>query len=118
MLWKSREAVERAPRKPSDEAAEAWKLSRWRLQDRAPRGPKWRPPGSWAAVGRQMAAPQPLLGGSLGGLGGASAALGAVLGRPGGPREASGGSGGELREAILIVVFFHVLSGQAQETRK
>ena len=62
----------------------------------------WRPLGS---LGRQMAAktvPEPL-GGSWGGLGGASAALGAVLGRPGGSRKASGGSGEGLREAILVL---------------
>ena len=55
VLWKGGEAVEAAPRKAADEAAEASKIGPRSLQNRAPRAKmaSWRPPGSsWAAVGR------------------------------------------------------------------
>ena len=45
----------------------------------------------WAAVGRQMVALEAFLDGSLGGLGGSWAALGASLGRLGPPRRSPGG---------------------------
>ena len=69
----------------------------------------WRPLGtSWAAVGRKM--PRPLWKHSWAALGAVLAALGpllaplwAVLALPGGPREAPGGSGEGLREAISVL---------------
>ena len=97
VFYKGQEAVESAPRKCADEAPEAVKIVLRRVQNRGPEGAKiasWRPPGgSWAAVGRQMAAktaPEPLLGGSWGGLGGSWAALGASFGRLGPARRFPG----------------------------
>ena len=77
----------------------------------------WRPPellgGSWAPDGRQdrsgsapgqgLGWPEALLGGALGGFWRLLGRLWAILTRPGGPREASGGSGEGLREAMLVL---------------
>ena len=66
----------------------------------------WRPLGtSCAAVGRQMLWKRSwaALGAVLAALGPLLAPLWAVLALPGGPREAPGGSGEGLREAILVL---------------
>ena len=80
-----------------------------------------RPPGSsWAAVRRQMAgrtAPEALLGGSLGGLGGSWAALGASLGRLGPARRSPGGPG-RLRGRAPGGHFGAFFGGPAQEAGK
>ena len=113
VLWRDREASESAPRKAADEAAEASKIGPRRVENRAPRRPKWPPGGLWGPLGRQLGArwpPRPLWKRSWAALGAVLAALGpllaplwAVLALPGGPREAPGGSGEGLREAILVL---------------
>ena len=73
-------------------------------------GGSWAPDGrqdrSGSAPGRGLGRPEALLGGAWGVLAALGALLGAlwaILTRPGGPREASGGSGEGLREAILVL---------------
>ena len=73
VLSRGREASESASRKAVDEAAEASKICPRRVENQAPRRPKWPPGGplggSWAPDGCHC------------GLGGSWAALGASLGR-------------------------------------
>ena len=68
---------------------EAWGPLGRQVGARWPPRPLWE--RSWAAIGVVLAALGPLL-----------AHLWAVLALPGGPREAPGGSGEELRETILV----------------
>ena len=79
----------------------------------------WRPLGSsWAAVQRQMAVgTAPLLGGSLGGLGGSWAARGTSLGRLGPARRSPGGPG-RLRGRAPGGHFGAFLDGPAPEAEK
>ena len=113
VLSRGREASESASRKAGDEAAEASTIGPRRVENRAPRRPKWPPGGLWGALWRQLGArwpPRPLWKRSWAALGAVLAALGpllaplwAVLALPGGPREAPGGSGEGLREVILVL---------------
>ena len=116
VLSRGREASESASRKAADEAAEASKIAPRRVENRAPRRPKW----PWTAVGRQMAAKtalEALLGGSWGGLGGSWAALGASLGRLGPARRSPGGPG-RLRGRAPGGHFGAFLDGPAPEAEK
>ena len=80
------------------------KINPRRGQNGAPRGPKWRPEGSWAPALPQVAAQatlRPHVGGSCGPLGGSwsrlealLAPLGTTQGVPGGYPEARGGAPG------------------------
>ena len=56
VLSRGREASESASRKAADEAAEASKIGPRRVENRAPRGPTWRPGGLWGPLGRQLGA--------------------------------------------------------------
>ena len=89
------------------------KIGPRRVENRAPRAPKWPSGGLRGALGRQFGARWPggplrrrswaALWAVLAALGPLLAPLWAVLALPGGRREAPGGSGEGLREAILVL---------------